>query len=71
MARKRFGTLSDIRRYLADVLNRLDSGELADTEAKSRAYIANILASVIHESDNERRMSEIEKHLRDLKEDRK
>ncbi len=63
MARKRFGSLHDIRRYLGDVLNRLDSGKLDDTGAKSRAYIANILAGIIKDSDIEQRLKELETRL--------
>ena len=59
--RKRLKTLDDLRRYLAATINKLDSGELDEAGAKSRAYICNILASIIGSSSLEDRVKELEK----------
>lgn len=61
MAARRLKTLDDLRRYLAAVVNRLDSGELSDAEAKSRAYVVNILASLVKDGDLELRLEALEK----------
>lgn len=65
MARKRFGTLTDIRRYLGQVLNQLDSGELTEVQAKARAYICGILSGVIKDSDIEARLSALETAIKE------
>lgn len=60
MARKRFGTLSDLRRYLGQVLNQLDSGELTEVQAKARGYLIGVLAGIIKDSDLESRLAALE-----------
>ena len=65
MARKRFGTITDIRRYLGQVLNLLDSGELTGVEAKTRAYICGVLANIIRDSDLEVRLTALETSVRE------
>lgn len=65
MARKRFGTITDIRRYLGQVLNQLDSGELTEMQAKTRAYICGILATIIRDSDLEVRLTALEQSVRE------
>lgn len=67
MARKRFGTLSDLRRYLGTVLNQLDSGELTEVQAKARAYIIGILSSIIKDSDLESRLAALEQTVQEKK----
>jgi len=53
----RLKSLDDLRRFLANVLNRLEAGELTDTDAKTRAYVVNIIAGVMKNSDIEVRMT--------------
>lgn len=60
MARRRFKSLDDLRRYGADVLNRLESGQLDDSEAKGRMYCVNILSNVISSSEIEGRLDKLE-----------
>ncbi len=60
MARRRFKTLEDIRRYLANVLDRLEDKALDETGAKARVYCANVLAGIIKDSDLESRVLELE-----------
>jgi hypothetical protein len=57
----RLKTATDVRRYLAKVLNRLEAGELTDTEAKSRGYLAQIMSKVIETSDLEQRVDQLER----------
>ena len=65
MARTRFGTRGDLRRSLGGVLNLLDSGELTEVAAKSRAYICGILAGIIKDSDIEARLTALEKSMQE------
>ena len=61
MAKKRFKTLEDCRRYLAGLVNRVESGEVESKEAGKLAYITNILISCIKDADIERRIEELER----------
>ena len=56
---RRFRTLQDCRRYLGNLLNRIEAGELAAT-ASVRGYLTNILAGLIKDSDLERRIEALE-----------
>lgn len=63
MAKRRFQTLTDIRRYLGSLLNRIESGEIEEAPASKRAYIANILASCVKDSDLEARIERLEQQI--------
>ncbi|MDY0307566.1 MAG: hypothetical protein RBR18_14110 [Desulfovibrionaceae bacterium] len=58
--KRRLKSLDDLRRFLADVLNRLEAGELDDAAAKTRAYVVNILSAVVKDSDIEARLAALE-----------
>ncbi|MFZ2447505.1 MAG: hypothetical protein WAW37_14210 [Syntrophobacteraceae bacterium] len=63
---KRLKTIADVRRYLANLINRLEerNGEDLDPKLAGRlAYIANILVGAIKDSDIENRISAIESRL--------
>lgn len=60
MAKKRLKTLEDCRRYLAGLVNRVESGEVDSKEGGKLAYITNILISCIKDSDLEARIAELE-----------
>ena len=62
---RRFNSLSDCRRYLADALNRLEAGELESDDLKARAYSTQILSKIIAESDLEERVRALEQKLGD------
>lgn len=63
-SRKRLQTLQDVRRYLASLINRLESGEVEEGTASKLAYISNILISCIKDSDIETRLKAIEEQLK-------
>lgn len=67
MARRRFKTLDDLRRYLADALNKLDSGEMNEKEVKTRAYVLNVMAGIIREGELEERVAALEAVLKNPK----
>lgn len=58
--KRRLKTLEDLRRYLADAIHRLEEGTLDDPAAKTRAYLVNILAGVVKDSDIEARLAALE-----------
>ena len=60
MAKRRLKTLDDVRRYLASLINRTESGDVEPSLAGRLGYLANSLARVIETSDLERRLAEIE-----------
>jgi len=61
MAKKRLQTLGDVRRYLAGLLNRFESGEIDEIHLKAGAYVANILTGTIRDSELEARLEKLEK----------
>jgi hypothetical protein len=67
MAKKRFNTLDDCRRYLASLINRMESGEVDSKEAGKRAYVTNILISCIKDGELEKRVEELEARLENKK----
>ena len=61
MARKhRLKTAGNIRAYLSNVINRLEAGELDESAAKARGYLAQLMAKVIETSDLEQRVQALE-----------
>lgn len=63
MSKKRLQTLGDMRRYLAGLINRYESGEINEAHLRAAAYVANILSSTIKDSDFEQRIEKLEKQL--------
>jgi len=64
---RRFQSLTDIRRYLASVINRLESGQLDASVAGKLGFLSNILARVIEGSSLEERVSNLEKKVEKIK----
>jgi len=63
---KRLKTISDVRRYLASLITRLEesAGGVLDPALAGRlAYISNILLGAIKDSDIERRIQILEEKL--------
>ena len=67
-SKKRFNSLTDCRRYLASVINRLDSGEIDPQLAGRLGYLVNILASTIKDGQLEQRVEELEARMQKSKE---
>lgn len=57
---RRLKTSQDIRRYLANLINRAESGETEIMTASKLGYLASILAKVIETSDLEERIKRLE-----------
>ena len=63
MPKRRLKTLEDVRRYLANLINRLEAQEVDPALAGRLGYLANSLARIIEGSDIERRIENLEKRL--------
>ncbi len=61
--KRRFKSLGDVRRFLAYVLNSMDSGDLEPQLGSKMAYVANIMVKCIEGSDLEKRIEELEKSI--------
>ena len=56
---KRLKTTSDLRRYLANLVNRVEKGEVEAAKASKIGFLINILAKLIESSDIEQRVAEV------------
>ncbi len=59
--KKRLNSLKSCRKYLADILNRLDSDELDPTKARTLIYGTATLGMIIEKADLEIRIAALEK----------
>lgn len=59
--------LSDIRRFMASVVNRLDRDEIQESKARTFGYLSSILRDVIKDCDLESRITELENNLKEKK----
>lgn len=64
---RRLKTMTDIRRYLANLVNRTESGVVDPSLAGRLGYLISILTRVIEGSEIEKRLDEIERKLEDFK----
>ena len=58
---RRLKSSDDVRRYLASLINRLESKKIAPEIAGRCAYISNILLRAIESTDIEARLERLEK----------
>ena len=52
--------MQDVRRYLANLINRAEAGEVEPSLASKLGYLANSLANVIQGSELEKRIKKLE-----------
>jgi hypothetical protein len=60
LSKKRLKTIEDVRRYLANLINRVESGLIDPAVAGRLGYLASILKSCIESGDLEKRLQELE-----------
>jgi hypothetical protein len=60
MAKRRFQTSQDCRRYLASLVNRLEDGAVDPAIAGKAGYLVNIMIRTIEASDIEERLKILE-----------
>ena len=58
--RRRLKTLEDVRRYLANLINRTEAGEVEPTLAGRLGFLANSLAHIIEQTDIEKCLEALE-----------
>ena len=63
MPNRRLKTLEDVRRYLANLINRTENKKVDPTLAGKLGYLANSLARVIEGSELEKRVDALETQM--------
>lgn len=58
--KRRLKHLEDVRRFLADLINRCNRDEVEPAKASKLGYLCQILARIIEGGDLERRLSDLE-----------
>jgi len=61
---KRLKSLQDIRRFLAQITNQLENGEIEESKARCLGYLCSIMQSIIKDSDLELRIEALERTLK-------
>ncbi len=64
MPKRRLKSMSDLRRYLANLINRVEAKEVEPALAGKLGYLANSLARVIEGSDLEKRVDALESKIK-------
>jgi hypothetical protein len=59
----RLKSLLDIRRFMARVLNDLDSDKTTESKARTLGYLCSVLRDVIKDSDLETRVKKLESEM--------
>ena len=65
MGRRRLKTLFDLRRYLANLINRTEAGEIDPQLSGKLGYLCNSLSRIIQGEDVERRLEMLEKNFKE------
>ena len=60
---RRLKSASDLRRFLANVICRVEKGEIEESLAGKLGYLSNILYRVIEGTETERRICRLEEKL--------
>ena len=63
MGERRLQTSQDLRRYLANLINRTEAGKIDQNLARGLTYMSSILLRVIEGSDLEKRIDDLEKKI--------
>lgn len=63
MPERRLNTIQDLRRYLANLINRTEAGKIDANLARGLTYMTSILMRAIEGSDLEKRIEELEKKI--------
>jgi len=61
--KRRLKSMEDVRRFLADTVNKLNRDEIEINKASKLGYLLQIMARVIEGSDLEKRVTKLEKTL--------
>lgn len=69
-AKRRLKSLSDTRRFLADVINGLNRGEIQTDKAGKLGYLVNVLVKIIEGDGLEARVTALEDKFREIDHER-
>ena len=61
--RRRLKNLSDVRKFLADTINRLNQDHIDSIKASKLGYLCSILSKVIVDDSLEKRVAALEQKL--------
>lgn len=64
MTERRLNTIHDLRRYLANLINRTEKKAIDPGIARSLTYMTSILMRAIEGSDLEKRIEDLENKLK-------
>lgn len=60
---KRLKNTTDLRRYIANLINRTENGDVEPNLAGKLGYLVSLLAKLIETGDLEKRVEDLEKAL--------
>lgn len=60
---KRLKNTTDLRRYIANLINRTENGDVEPNLAGKLGYLVSLLAKLIETGDLEKRVGDLEKAL--------
>jgi hypothetical protein len=63
MTKRRLKTMEDVRRYIANLINRTESGEVDGMLAGKLGYLSNILIKIIEGGELEKRVDLLEEEI--------
>ena len=66
--KKRLNSLSSVRKFLAEQINKLQTGEVTQEELRVYSYACSIISSILKDSDIEKRLKQLEKTLKEEEE---
>ena len=58
--RRRLKTADDLRRFLADAINKYEEGKIDDQRLRTLCYAVNILQAIVKDADLEQRVEALE-----------
>ncbi len=70
MGTRRLKDHGDVRRYLANVINRVEKGELNPNTAGKLGYLAGILLKALEGSELAERVAKLEQKIQELTSDK-
>ena len=70
MGSRRLKDHGDVRRYLANVINRLEKGELEPNVAGKLGYLAGMLLKALEGSELAERVARLEQKIKELGSDK-
>lgn len=63
--KRRLKSAQDVRRFLADLIHRVDADEIDGSKASKLGYLANILLSGIRADELEDRLTKLEQAVKE------